>query len=554
MKPKQIQLIAAIVIALSGFVLFNFFGNATRGYINTNSLFFWWFSQWEHPNNQHGWVILGLSIWLVWFNLKKCPTESSVPKVFQGSLIIFLSLFLHLLGYFVQQTRISILGFLVFIIGFAFLIGGRKWGRSSIFPSLMMLFSMPLNFLSDSLGFHLRHYVIIVSHKLSHLVGIDVIQSGTQLFSPNGAYSYDVAPACSGINSLIALLALSLIIGYIQFKGWGRKLSIFILSVPYAFIGNTIRIFSIIVAAELFGEKWGMIVHEWFGFLIFIIVLGLALLTASMIKKFFPETDTNENVEQTATAPLVTYPSNKSILASSIIIFISCLSIGLFTRKLDSMTYRYLCGIKLAENQIDPVPLPSMLDINWAGRDVEVSKVEKDYLPADTGFSRKNYVHLLNPNNQVFLSIVLSGKDRSSIHKPEICLVAQGWTVNGNFIHEFNIPNLHEGKLRATVLRTERRYNTNDGKNVTVPSLYTYWFVAGDDIVATHWQRMFKMAKDRLFGFKNHRWAYIIAQTTVLDSEEAGLARINEVMAHAIPEFQDFGVKQEPVKTAATAQ
>ena len=63
-------LLAAGVCAAAGLALFQCFGNAARGYIDTSSLFWWWFSQWLDPRaeTEHGWLILGFSAWLVWRN------------------------------------------------------------------------------------------------------------------------------------------------------------------------------------------------------------------------------------------------------------------------------------------------------------------------------------------------------------------------------------------------------------------------------------------------------------------------------------------------------
>jgi hypothetical protein len=50
----------------------------------------------------------------------------------------------HLLGYAVQQTRISILGFLLFTWGVLALAGGRRWGRAAAFPLAFMVFAVPV--------------------------------------------------------------------------------------------------------------------------------------------------------------------------------------------------------------------------------------------------------------------------------------------------------------------------------------------------------------------------------------------------------------------------
>ena len=64
--------VAAGACAVAGVILFQFFGNATRGYIASSSLFYWWGFQWVNPGSEteHGWLILGLSAWLLWRNVR----------------------------------------------------------------------------------------------------------------------------------------------------------------------------------------------------------------------------------------------------------------------------------------------------------------------------------------------------------------------------------------------------------------------------------------------------------------------------------------------------
>ncbi len=60
--------VPALGCALAGAVVFQFFGNATRGWVATDSMFWWWISQWLDPRaeSEHGWLILAISLWLWW--------------------------------------------------------------------------------------------------------------------------------------------------------------------------------------------------------------------------------------------------------------------------------------------------------------------------------------------------------------------------------------------------------------------------------------------------------------------------------------------------------
>lgn len=544
----------AFVIVFCGFILFQFFGNSTRGFLETRSMFHWWISDWFNFEGEttHGPLILILSGWIIWRNLKKATPRVSQSKLLRGSVLVFGGLTLHFIGYLVQQTRLSIFGFLIFVNGAAYLLGGERWGKAITFPCILMVFSVHWTVITNEIGFVLRLWVIKVSYFLADSMGIDVLRSGTQLFSADGSYQYDVAAACSGIRSLVALSSLSLVLGYLNFRSFWRRLFIFVLAFPFAFIGNVMRILAIILAAEWFGQKAGTVVHEWFGFLIFLIVLGLCILTVSTLQKFLPEPEAKkgnsdfeagENSGVDIKGLIGSKPN--MILAAALIVF----SIGfiILTRKVDAQSPENQCGIQLSENLRDPVSLPEFLSVDWYGRDVEVSPIEKEILPEDTGFSRKVYFNLLNSNKQVFYSIVLSGKNRGSIHRPELCLVGQGWTIKNKKVREFDLPLLKGGKLPATILEIEKVPSSREGDGKAIPGLFAYWFVSGDSIVASTWQRHIKLAKDRLFRFKTHRWAYVFAQTTTEDGEEAGMARLQEVIALTVPEFQLAGFEENTV-------
>ncbi len=117
-------------------------------------------------------------------------------------------------------------------------------------------------------------WVVSASAGIAHGVGIHVIINGTQLLSPDGRYDYDVAAACSGVRSLVALTALSLLIGYLRFRPFWVRGCMLALCFPLVFVGNVVRIVTIVVAAQMGGQAWGDRIHEAMGFAVFAIVLG----------------------------------------------------------------------------------------------------------------------------------------------------------------------------------------------------------------------------------------------------------------------------------------
>ncbi len=518
---------------LAGIALFQFFGNATQGYIDSASLFYWWGYQWANPASEaeHGWLILGLSLWLFWRNARAQPVAANPPWRGRAVAAMLAGLALHLLGYAVQQTRISIIAFLIFTWGVLTLAGGRRWGRAAIFPLGFMIFAIPVNVL-DTAGFWLRMWVIHASHALAHLAGIEVIRSGTQLFSPDGAYQYDVAAACSGVRSLMALTALSLLMGYLNFRSWWLRLCILLLSFPFTYVGNVVRIGGIIFVAEWLGQRAGELFHEWAGFLVFVIVLGLVLLSVNLLRRFFP---THAVAEESEPAPFWAAPMPQpAAWRIPAVAVLATLAVAVLTHRFDTLPLRTDTGVYLAEGGINPVDLPAFVGTEWIGRRTEVTAVEREILPPDTGFSRRLYLSVENPRRQVFLSIVLSGRDRTSIHRPELCIVGQGWNIRESGRHEFLRPDTGE-RIPVTLLHVEQR--RADGEP-GLPAIMAYWFVSSEGVVATHAGRMLRGAWDRLRHGRADRWGYVLVQTQASDGEAAALGRLGEVLEGTLPAFQ----------------
>lgn len=548
----------ALVGGLAGFALWQFWGNATRGYIETHSLFYWWGFQWINPpsETEHGWMILGLSAWLFWRNTRAEPAAPNPAIPGRALTVMAGGLSLHLLGYGVQQTRISILGLLLFAWGVLSLAGGRRWGRSAAFPLAFMVFAIPVNVL-DTAGFWLRMWVIESSYTLAHLFGIDVVRNGTQLFAPDGSYQYDVAAACSGVRSLMALTALSLLVGYLNFRSWWLRALVFLLSFPFTYVGNVVRISAIIFVAQGMGQRAGMVVHEWAGFLVFVIVLGLVLASASLLRRWFPRSvatepaqpsrfwvgpDLGPRLDGTKAQPynLTALPRIRSVVVALTVAGLTAGTV-LGVRHFDRLPVNTECGVRLTADGVNPVPLPPFIGTDWIGRSAEITPVEREILPPDTGFSRRSYVALHQPGHEVFASIVLSGRDRSSIHRPELCVTGQGWTITGKFAHRFQYPGHPEAGVPATVLRIRRE--TRQGGR-PLPALLAYWFVSGQRVVPTLWERMGWGAWDRLRHGRADRWAYVLLQADATDGEAAALARMQEVLDGTLPDFE------KPITTA----
>lgn len=134
-----------------------------------------------------------------------------------------------------------------------------------------------------------------------------------------------------------------------------------------------------------------------------------------------------------------------------------------------------------------------------------MSRIEAELLPADTGMVKKQFVD--RSGNTVNASIVLSGKERGSIHRPELCLTGQGQKITKAFVVE--VPIDGRQPLKVKVLELTQTWKDAGGVERSAGRYYAYWFVGKGRETANHYTRMYFMAADRVLHNVAHRWAYV---------------------------------------------
>ncbi len=182
------------------------------------------------------------------------------------------------------------------------------------------------------------------------------------------------------------------------------------------------------------------------------------------------------------------------------------------------------------------VALPQKV-LGFTSETKPVTKVELGWLPADTTYARR--IYRAPDGFGVQLNVVLMGQDRSSIHRPQICLTGQGFAIERSDMLEINIPRPQPYRLPVMRLTASRSSRSADGREHTYKAVYVYWFVADGQLTARHGQRMWWMARDLLREGVLQRWAYVSALAFgAPGSEEVLYRRIEEFLAAAVPEFQ----------------
>lgn len=180
---------------------------------------------------------------------------------------------------------------------------------------------------------------------------------------------------------------------------------------------------------------------------------------------------------------------------------------------------------------------------NFHGYPRGPSDAELLILPADTTYAKKDYEAIGSGSDALIHSeIVLSGREKRSIHRPERCLPAQGWRIESSRV--IDIPLASGRTLSATALLLNRPMLKNDGRRVAPQSYFVYWFVGKDVTTPYHFERILLTNWDLLFHRINQRWAYIVATADITQgvapngrSPEQTLEMLKQFIHDSVPSY-----------------
>ena len=247
--------------------LFHFLGNSILGYVHSPSIF-WWLNDTygnfnESADDGYGYFIPFVVAWLFW---RKRETLLALPLQvwWPGILVVLVAVLIHLVGFMVQQPRFSTIALFIGIFGLMGLAWGRAWLKESLFPFWLFIFCVPLSAWLLPLTFPLRIVVSWLTAAAASVLTIDVTRVGTQLIGHGGKFQYDVVAACSGMKSLISIFLLATVYGCLLFRSPKKRLLLMSLALPLSVMGNFLRLFCIVVVAEVGGQAAGDFVHENF--------------------------------------------------------------------------------------------------------------------------------------------------------------------------------------------------------------------------------------------------------------------------------------------------
>ena len=239
---------------------------------------------WNDPDYGHGFFVPLFSCFVLWRERERWTKTESKPSNF-GFVVMLGAVGLLLLGSLGAELFVSRFSLLVLLAGMILFLAGWKMLRAVSFPLSYLIWMIPLPvIIYNQITFPLQLLASRLATAWLEFVNVPVLRDGNMLVLSN--YSLEVIEACSGIRSLMTLLALAVAYGYlVEPRRWVRYV-LALLMIPIAIVTNAIRI----VGAGILAQRYGSVaaegfLHEFSGLVIFMSALGLMVLCHRILRR-----------------------------------------------------------------------------------------------------------------------------------------------------------------------------------------------------------------------------------------------------------------------------
>jgi exosortase D (VPLPA-CTERM-specific) len=474
---------------------------------------------WQDPNFSHGFFVPLFSAFVLWQERGELARLTPRPS-WTGLPIVAFGLCVMIVGRMGAELFLSRSSLLLVLAGLIVLFLGWRFFRAVFFPWAFLILMIPIPaILLNQITLPLQVLAAKVAAAVLPILGVPVLREGNIIYLP--AMPLEVADACSGIRSLMSLVTLAIIYGYLMEKRrWVRWL-LALASVPITVIANDIRI----VGTGLLVQYWDPAkaegyYHASWGLLIFVVSLTMLYGVHQLVRFLFREKNAQAFTPSTPPST-IKFSGWKGASTSFILVTVLMASAAAF---LQAHSRSEVFPSRLALQQF-PMQLGDL-----TGTDIPIDQETLDVL------GHGDFLHRVYQNSEksapidLFIAYYRSQRAGETPHSPQHCLPGAGWT-----------PVENERILLATSGHQPfpvNRYLIAKGDS---RQLVLYWFWAHDRGVASEWWAKYYLVKDSI-QMSRSDGSLVRIMTPVYHGESADAAqrRILPFVDNLLPQLDTF--------------
>ena len=234
-----------------------------------------WNTWMSHSNSSHGVLVPVISLYFIWdrrSELRTCDISSSN----WGLLVLVFSLVCYLLALIGGIAFVSRAMLVFSLVGLVLYLFGKNYFKILAFPLIFLVFMIPVPIsIIGLVSLPLQTFATKVSAGIIQACSIPVLREGNMLYFVQT--QLEVAEACSGIRSIVAITMLSTVFVYLSKGRLLQKIIILCSAIPVALLANILRVSGTGILAHFYGDQVARgFLHEFSGLAVF--VFGMLIL------------------------------------------------------------------------------------------------------------------------------------------------------------------------------------------------------------------------------------------------------------------------------------
>jgi exosortase len=172
------------------------------------------------------------------------------------------------------------------LVGAVLFLFGWEVLKVLLVPLAYLLLMIPIPaVIYDAVAFPLKLFVTRVSVLSMKALGVVVVQEGNILMFPN--ITLEVADACSGLRSIMSLLALGVAYAFVLHPKIRDRVILVLSTLPIAIATNCLRVVATGVLAQHFGAAAAEgFFHEFAGLFVFAGAVAMFATLGTLLKRW----------------------------------------------------------------------------------------------------------------------------------------------------------------------------------------------------------------------------------------------------------------------------
>jgi exosortase len=241
---------------------------------------------WQKDDNySHGFLVPLIAGYMAYMR-KEDLLSAAVRPCNAGLAIILMGLGVLFLGWLGSEYFTMRSSLVIIIAGSVLYLLGWEIFKILLAPLCYLLLMVPIPYIIyDAAAFPLKLFVTKVSVLSMKALGIVVWQEGNILMFPN--ITLEVADACSGLRSIMSLLALGAAYAFVLFTRTRDRVILIFSTLPIAVLTNCLRVIATGILAQYFGTAAAEgFFHEFAGFFVFAGAVVMFVSLGTVLKRW----------------------------------------------------------------------------------------------------------------------------------------------------------------------------------------------------------------------------------------------------------------------------